>query len=89
LYPFKIKINDSEVIDVLKRLEHDGIVYIPSHSLGTKLTWKLKPIRPDIFMGQDSRYKDTYIALKPHMKIKITPCKKSDKVFDIIFKKLF
>ena len=88
MYPFKIKISDSDIINVFKRLEHDKIVYIPNRQLGTKITWKIKPIRPDIFLGRDSRYNDTYIALKPNMDIKVIPCKNSEKVFDIIFKKL-
>jgi len=86
MYPFKITINDPELGLILQRLQHNHSVRIPSRAVSNKLTWKLRPIRPDIVLGPDSRYRETHLSLSEGMDIEVF--KKGNR-FDIIFKKLF
>ena len=91
MYPFIIKISehDPELLNVYKRLHQDKITHIPNRKISNKITWQLKPIRPDIFMGHDCRYKESYIALKPNLSFTMTPKNEKKTVFELIFKKLF
>ena len=86
MYPFKIRINNPELMKIMERVEHNRIVELPSRSLSTMITWKLKPIRPDLVLGYDNRYQKTYFALKPFVTLQT---KKNNKSMDLIFKKLF
>jgi hypothetical protein len=89
MYPFKIRIKDPELIEVYKRLEHDRIVEISNSSLSRQIGWDLKPIRKDIFIGLDSRYKNPHIALKPRVTLEMIPLNEEKTVFNLMFKKLF
>lgn len=86
MYPFKIRVFDPELISILTRLEQQRLVEIPNRSISVKLTWNLKPIRPDLFLGQDSRYKNTCLGLKPFLIMETSPAKGHS--LDVIFKKL-
>ena len=69
-YPFKIKTFDPLEINIFQRLEQQRLADLPSdRTTSMKLTWKLKPIRPDIFIGRDSRYHNSIIGLKPFLNI--------------------
>lgn len=89
MYPYKIRIfqNEPQFLNILKQLEQDRVAPVPFRGLSTKITHKLKPIRPDIFLGPDSRYRDTYVALKPQLTLELKPIGKNG--YEAIFKKLF
>ena len=89
MYPFKIKIKDPELIKIYQRLKQNKVAHISNKNNSRKITWQLKPIRPDIFLGRDSRYEDTYLALKPGITLEMMPLNKEKTVFDLMFEKLF
>ena len=96
MYPFRIRISigkEPEIVKIYQRLHQNQgrLIHIPNNSktLSTKITHQLKPIRPDVFLGRDSRYKDSYIGLKPGVSLEMIPINKDKTVFDLMFKKLF
>lgn len=86
MYPFKIRISDPEIGILFQRLQHNHSVKVPSKSISNKITWKLRPIRPDIVLGPDSRYRETHLSLGEGMDLEVM---RNGNIFDIIFKKLF
>jgi len=71
MYPYRIRINDPDLERIMNRLAKDRTVTINSNKIYVrKLSWKLKPIRRDIFIGFDTRTCDSNISLKnPEIKI--------------------
>lgn len=72
MYPFHIKIKEPEFIKIYLRLEQDHIVKLPNN-ISQRISWQLKPIRHDVFLGRDRKYNDKYLALKPGLKFKMVP----------------
>jgi hypothetical protein len=71
MYPFRIRIVDPELERIMNRLAKDRTVTMHSDkSYIRKLSWKVKPIRKDIFIGFDTRTYDSNISLKnPQIRI--------------------
>ena len=88
MYPFRIKIKEPELIKIYLRLEQDHIVEIPKN-MSKKITWQLKPIRPDIHIGDDRRYNEKCMALKQGLKFEMTPLNKKKTSYKLKFHKVF
>jgi hypothetical protein len=71
MYPFRIRITEPNLERMMDRLTKDRTVTIKSDKSDVrKLSWKLKPIRTDIFIGFDTRTYDSNISLKnPEIRI--------------------
>jgi hypothetical protein len=87
MYPYRIRIFDPELIKIFERLSESRIVEIPrDRSISTQITWKIRPIRHDLFIGDDKRGNKKFFALSPQMTL-LT--KKNKKGLDLEFRKLF
>jgi len=84
MYPYKIKVFEPNIVKILEQLEQQRLVPILDKKTSKEITWKLKPIRPDIFLGPDTRYKQTYIGLKPFLKMET---QKKGKGLEVTFSK--
>jgi len=89
MYPFKLRIKDPELIKVFQQLERQRIVPVVTPDISRKIAWKLKPIRPDIFIGNDSHNRRSAIGVLPSVKVETKFREPDSKVLDIIFKKIF
>jgi len=84
LYPFKIRVREPELIKVYKLLSTRRAVKIPDQPTSVKLSRKLSPIRQDIFIGPDTKYKyKSYISLPPELDLEMVKC---GSAYDFIFK---
>lgn len=82
IYPFKIKINDPKLDNILTRLQKDRICPIDK-KMSKSLGWKIKPIRKDIRIVIDRSYDNqSFIQASPFVKIKK---KKGNYIFNKIF----
>lgn len=81
-YPFKIKIKDPKLDNILTRLQKDRICPIDKKT-SKSLGWKIKPIRKDIRIVIDRSYDNqSFIQADPFIKIKKK--KKNNYIFDKI-----
>ena len=88
MYPFRILIFDNDpMFKYLQRLEQDRIVEIPEQKISKRITWELKPIRPDLHFGQDKTYRNNRLALLPNLVLKLE--RKGQHKYYATFKKLF
>jgi len=71
MYPYKIRITEPNLEKLLDRLAKDRTVTIKKDKSDIrKISWKIKPIRDDIFIGFDMRTYDSNISLKnPQIRI--------------------
>ena len=71
MYPYRIRITEPNLEKIMDRLTKDRTVTVHSEkSYIRKLSWKMKPIRRDIFIGFDTRTYDSNISLKnPEIRI--------------------
>jgi hypothetical protein len=88
IYPYTLKIKEPDLINMYLRLKQDRVAEIPKNR-SKKISWDLKPIRPDIFLGEDRRYKRRYIALKPNLRFDIQPLNNKNTIYKLRFDKLF
>jgi len=86
LYPYKIRINDPDLVGVLKLVSSRRAVRIPNIKTAQRAGIKLKPIRRDIFIGTDNRYYKSFIGLPPEIDLDFI---KKGKGYDFIFKNIF
>ncbi len=89
MYPFKVRVVDPELSNLLQALSKKRAVKIPNVGLAIKAGKKLKPIRMDVFIGTDNRYYKSYISLPPELNLDFKPAYGKKKGFDFIFKPLF
>ena len=69
-FPFKVRFNDPELEKLIKGLQKDRCVIIKNKNLAKRMGWKIRPIRQDIYLGHDRKYRDkTFMALPPGVKI--------------------
>jgi len=83
LYPFKVRIKDPEMCKVFLIVNQRRSSKIPSNSVALKIGKKIKPIRKDIYLGQDRRYNRSFIALPPELDLVSI---KKGSAYDFIFK---
>jgi hypothetical protein len=71
MYPYRIRIKEPNLEKILDRLAKDRTVTIKGDKAGLKkISYKIKPIRDDIFIGWDGKTYDSNISLKnPLLKI--------------------
>ena len=86
LYPFRIRVSDPELANVLKLMSRCRAVQIPNSSVARKAGIKLRPIRRDVFIGTDNRYYKSFISLPPELDLEYVP---KGKAYDFIFKSIF
>ncbi len=89
MYPFRVRITDPELVNLLKALSKNRAVKISNVSLAIKAGQKLKPIRKDVFIGTDNRYYKSFISLPPELLLEVKPAYGKKKGFDFLFKPLF
>jgi len=87
MYPFNLKIKEPELIKIYLRLEQDHIVKLPNN-ISQRISWQLKPIRHDVFLGSDRKYNDKYLALKPNLRFEMIPLNDKKSSYKLNFKKL-
>lgn len=81
-YPFKLRINDPHLENILDRLQKDRVCIIDKN-ISKSLGWKIKPIRRDVRITRDISYdNNSYIHLEPF--IKIHKNKKNNYIFNKI-----
>ncbi|GAG93171.1 unnamed protein product [marine sediment metagenome] len=83
LYPFKIRIKEPDLIPLYKLLSERRAVRIPDKQTSIKIGCKLSPIRQDVFLGPDSKYRRSFLSLPPELDLIAIPC---GKAYDFIFK---
>ena len=86
LYPFRIRVTDPELANVLIMVNNRRAAKIPKPGLARMAGQKLKPIRKDIFIGCDNRHYKSFIALPPELDLEFIP---KGKGYDFIFKNIF
>jgi len=65
MYPYRIRITEPDLEKILDRLAKDRTVTIcDNKTYLKKLSYKVKPIRKDIFIGFDTKTYDSNISLK-------------------------
>jgi len=84
MYPFVIKITEPNLIKIYQRLEQDRIVQLPKYT-SKKITWQLKPIRPNIVLASDKRYNERWLSLKPDLKLEMTPLNNKKTAYKVKF----
>ena len=84
-YPYRIRINDPELVNVLKIVSVKRSARIPNKQVAIKMGKKLKPVRRDVFLGFDNRYYRSFIGLPPNLDLEYIPVGKG---YDFIFKTL-
>ena len=89
MYPYRIRIVDPELANLLKGLSKSRAVKIPNVGMAIKLGKKLKPIRKDVFIGTDNRYYKSCISLPPNLYLDFKPAYAKKKGFDFTFKPFF
>lgn len=89
MYPFRLRVKDPELGELLKSLSKNRAVKIPNVSLAIKAGRKLQPIRKEVFIGTDNRYYKSYISLPPELILDFKPAYGKKKGYDFIFKSLF
>ena len=89
MYPYRVRVTDPELANLLKALSVNRAVKIPNVSLAIKAGRKLKPIRKDVFIGTDNRYYKSVISLPIDLKLDFKPAYGKKKGFDFIFKPFF
>ena len=82
-YPYRLRIKDPELNKILTRLAHDRTVTINGDkSALKKLSYKISPIRKDIFIGWDNRTYESNISLKnPMLKLEMEKIKSNCKKY--------
>ena len=68
-------------------MQVDRVVQLNDKNLGKRITWNIKTIRPDLFIGRDNRYNESFVALKPSITLELKPL--GGNTFEAIFKKMF
>ena len=86
IYPFRVRINDPELAQVLIMVNKRRATKIPNPGTARRAGLKLKPIRKDVFIGCDNRHYKSFIALPPELDLDII---KKGKGYDFIFKNIF
>ena len=86
LYPFRVRIKDPDLAQVLKMVSERRASSIKKPGTARKAGHKLKPIRKDIFIGHDNRYYRSFISLPPEIDLECLP---KGKAYDFIFKNTF
>jgi|GEM_PF-4090009 len=84
MFPFIIKITEPDIIQIFKRLEQDRIAQLPKYTT-KKLSWKLKPIRSSIILADNYRYNEKWMALKPDLKLEMTPLNDKKTAYKVKF----
>ena len=71
LYPYRIRVYDIRTEKTLDRLMHDRTATIEGDkNFMKKLGHQIRPIRKDIFIGYDLKYRQSNISLKnPFLKM--------------------
>ena len=87
VFPYRIRIKDPEMIRVLKILQQKRAVNVNDGNLTRRIGKKVSPIRKEIYIGIDKRYKRSFVALSPNIKtIEIKPVKGFKTLSDVVFK---
>ena len=89
LYPYRIRIREQEIINLLQKLAKYRTVPIPNKEIAMKLGKKISPIRSDVFLVPDTKFYRSYIGLMPHIKLEYKPAYGKRKGYDFFFKSLF
>jgi len=89
MYPYRIRIVDPELANLLKALSKSRAVQIPNISLAIKAGKKLKNIRKDVFIGTDNRHYKSCISLPPDLSLDFKPAYGKKKGYDFTFKPFF
>ena len=86
LYPYRVRINDPQLAQVLLMVNKRRIAKIPTIKTSQRAGQKLKPIRKDIIIGNDRRYNKNFIALPPELDLDFIP---KGNAYDFIFRNIF
>ena len=85
-YPFHVRIYDPDLCNVLKIMSKKRVVKIPEKDIARRISRKLKPIREDIYIGNDRGYGRSFIGISPDIDIDF---EEFERYSDFIFKTLF
>lgn len=89
MYPYRIRVTDPELANLLKALSKSRAVKISNVGLAIKAGRKLKPIRKDVFIGTDNRHYKSVISLPTDLILDFKPAYGKKKGYDFTFKPFF
>jgi hypothetical protein len=83
LYPFRVRVSEPALINVYKVVHERRATKIMDKNISKKIGHDIKPIRKDILLGPDSKFKNGIFGLAPELDMELIP---RGSAYDAVFK---